>query len=312
MKSNPAENKLAPIALFVYNRPKHTTQLLNSLKENSNAKNSELYIFSDAAKNENQRLNVQKVRLLITALKGFKNIVIKEQKTNKGLANSIIEGVSEVLKVYGKIIVLEDDLIVSPNFLEFMNKALNKYENTKTIFSISGYCPPAKMPLDFTEDVFLYPRVSSWGWATWQNRWQLADWQVSNFNEFCKSKSKQKAFNAAGQDRTPMLVKQQFGHINSWAIRFDYASFCQNKMTLYPSISKTQNNGADGSGEHVGSTNRFDILLDKRKNIAPLPENPKEYPEISKRIKQTYKKSRVRKWINFFLILFPKSFFAKI
>jgi len=304
--------QLAPILLFVYNRPEHTKLLIESLKLNPDAKKSILYIFSDAPKSQSASRNVENVREFISGITGFKEIIISRAETNKGLANSIITGVTKVLKAHKKVIVLEDDLILSPNFLKYMNEALGKYESKENIFSVSGYCPPASFPKTFKEEVFLYPRVSSWGWATWENRWLLADWNITDFEGFRKSKSQQKAFNTAGEDRTPMLVKQQFGYINSWAIRFDYAGFKQNKMTLYPRISKTANNGADGSGEHVGATSRFNVELDNKNTFSSLPENPKEYIEVTNLLKKTYEKSLVRKVINYFLVRFPQSFFAKL
>lgn len=246
---------LSPILLFVYNRPEHTRKTIETLKKNFLAKESELIIFSDGPKNEKDKNSVEVVRKIIKNIEGFKNIEVKESVNNKGLAKSIISGVTEIINKKEKVIVLEDDLITHPYFLTYMNEALDFYENNSRIWSISGYCPPIKIPENYDKDVFLFPRASSWGWATWKNRWDLNDWEIKDFDTFIKNKKLQKEFNIGGEDMSEMLKSQIEGEIDSWAIRWCYNQFKNNMYTVFPVKSYVDNIGTDGSGTHFKTTN---------------------------------------------------------
>lgn len=255
-------NSLAPIILFVYNRLEHTKKTVESLKNVSGSSDSELYIFSDGAKNENDIGKVEAVRKYLTSIVGFKSVNIFKRENNLGLANSVINGVTEIINKYEKAIVLEDDLVFSKNFLLFMNSALDKFENIENVFSISGYNFPIDIPKDYGHKNYLSPRASSWGWATWKDRWEKADWNVSDFNSFIKSEAKVNEFNNGGNDLTKMLKNQVEGKIDSWAIRWSYAHFKNNAFCIYPVKSKVQNIGTDSSGLHSITTNKFFVNLD--------------------------------------------------
>ncbi len=157
-------NVFAPIILFVYNRPAHTKQTVESLKNNLLVKESDLFVFSDGPKNNLDEKLVKEVRKYIKGINGFRQINIFEKNENKGLANSIINGVTQVLNEFKKSIVIEDDLVSSPFFVKYMNEALNFYQNENKIFSISGYSYPIDIPVKYNNDIYLLPRASSWGW----------------------------------------------------------------------------------------------------------------------------------------------------
>ena len=161
---------LAPIALFVYNRPKHTASTVESLQKNVLANESDLFIFSDGPNRPSQYGMVNSVREYISDITGFKSVVIVERDRNKGLANSIIDGVSRLCKEFGQVIVLEDDLVTSPHFLSYMNEALNIYRHNDTVISIHGYVYPFKSKLPET---FFLRGADCWGWATWDRGWNL-------------------------------------------------------------------------------------------------------------------------------------------
>ncbi len=152
---------LAPIVLFVYNRFEHTKKTIEALQNNLLAKESDLYIFSDGAKNETNKSQVDKVRSYIHQISGFKTINIYESEHNKGLTNSVIAGVSQVMDLHGKAIVVEDDIVTSKYFLTFMNDGLNIYENDDKVALISGYCPP----MGKIKENFFLEQGSSWGWV---------------------------------------------------------------------------------------------------------------------------------------------------
>lgn len=245
-------DNLAPIVLFVYDRPWHTQKTLEALLKNKLAEESELFIYSDAPKNEKAFENVQKVRKYIKSIKGFKNITIIERDTNWGLAKSIIEGTSNILKKYGKIIVLEDDLLTSIFFIEYMNYALNKYKNNNQIFSITGFsfgndflC----IPKEYNENVYYHMRPMSWSWAIWSDRWNNCDWEIKNYynSQYKKNIS---GFAKLGSDLPNMLNLQFNKKIDSWYVRFCYNAYRNNMLTVYPLNSLISNIGHDGTGVH--------------------------------------------------------------
>lgn len=240
-----------PVVLFVYNRPEHTQKTLEALKKNNFAMETELFIYSDAAKNEQALSKVSKVRKIIRSVSGFKNVKIIEADRNKGLANSIIQGVSEVISIYKKVIVLEDDLITSEFFLEFMNNALEFYENDDRIWSISGYSLPIEIPEYYLDDVYLAKRSWSWGWATWENRWNQVEWDLEKYQQFKNDKKLQKEFNkSGGDDLSLMLLMQMNGKVDSWYVRWQYTQFLLKKYCIYSQKTLIENIGLDGTGTH--------------------------------------------------------------
>lgn len=242
---------LAPIALFVYNRLEHTKKTIFALKDNELSKDSDLIIFSDAAKNESGVTAVKELRDYLKTISGFKSIKIVERPENFGLAKSIISGVTEVVNQYGKIIVLEDDLITSPYFLDYMNEAINLYEGEDRVVSIHGYVHPVKGKLPET---FFLRGADCWGWATWKRGWDLFEPDGQKLLNELKAKKLIKSFNWNGAyPYSQMLKSQILGLNNSWAIRWHASAFLKNKLTLYPGRSLVVNSGFDNSGTHTGS-----------------------------------------------------------
>lgn len=254
----------APVVVFVYNRADHAAKTLNCLAMNYLAADSELFIYCDNAKNDKAKEAVLNVRAVVddfARTSPFKNVTVIKSETNKGLAKSIIGGVSEILDKYGRVIVVEDDLVSSPDFLTYMNNALDFYENNPNIWSISGYTSPLKSLEKYPHDIYMSPRGCSWGWATWKDRFDRVDWDVSDFEEFAKSPDKIKHFNEGGPDMAEMLSRQVNGKINSWAIRWCYAESKANMYTVYPTKSRIRNIGCDDSGSHCVASNLYDTEL---------------------------------------------------
>lgn len=259
--------QFAPIVIFVYNRLDHTRQTIDALAKNALAKKSDLFIYSDAAKSENGAAKVQETRQYIDAITNqmlFKSVTIIKAEKNRGLANSVIHGVTEIINKYGKVIVVEDDLITTPDFLSYMNKAIDFYEDDQTIWSISGYSFKMKIPKSYHHDIFYSYRASSWGYATWADRWNTVDWDVKDYSDFKTNRVKRKQMNRGGRDMARMLDSQMEGRIDSWAIRWCYEQSKQNKFTIYPVHSRVKNIGLDGSGTHSKASKRnakWDSLL---------------------------------------------------
>ena len=298
---------LAPIILFVYNRPVHTRLTIEALQKNKLATDSELFIYSDAPQNKLSTNKVLDIRNYIRTVDGFKNITIIEREKNFGLADSVILGVTEIIDKFGKAIVLEDDIVTSQNFLMFMNETLNFYESDNKIYSISGYNFPIKIPKAYPHKIYISPRPSSWGWATWQNRWKTADWIISDFNSFAKNKQLVAKFSVGGNDLMPMLKRQLSGKINSWAIRWAYTHFKYNSFSLYPINSFLTNIGADSSGTHTRKTTKFDVEIFPKSYSDYLVENLNTDKEILNSLQKFFsKKINLNKVFNIKSYLYEK------
>lgn len=257
---------LAPLILFVYNRPDHTRNTLEALSKNIDAENTELFIFSDGPKNEQARPRINEVRQVINCYKNnrFKKVEIVNAEKNKGLANSIVSGVSSIINEYGKVIVLEDDLLTAPNFLLFMNKALDFYQDYEKVYTVHGYCGNIKIPKKYKYDTYFVPtRIGSWGWGTWKNVWEKIDWDVKDSESFFRNKDLVDKFNFMGNDLTKMLANQLDNKIDTWDVQFCYHLLKNNAFSVYPVLSKVQNKGTGEVGTHNTYTNYFDVELRK-------------------------------------------------
>jgi hypothetical protein len=249
----------APIALFVYNRPYHTRRTIDALKQNSLAEDSELIIFSDAAKSEAQAEVVREVRKYIGEIKGFKSVTIVAREANLGLARSIIDGVTTIVNKYGRIIVLEDDMVTSQYFLTYMNEALEKYADDERVVSIHGYVYPVDQPLP---EAFFLPGADCWGWATWCGGWACFNSDGQFLLDELKRRKLIRAFDFNGTYSISKMLEGQIKGINdSWAVRWHASAFLANKLTLHPGRSLVHNIGNDASGTHCGESDTYDVVL---------------------------------------------------
>jgi len=255
--------------LFVYNRLNCTKRTIEALQKNELANKSELFIYSDAAKNENDLKKVAKVQEYIENVDGFKKIIIRKRKVNTGLARSIISGVTKVVNEYGKIIVLEDDLVTSRYFLRFMNVALEAYKNEPRVASIHGYI----YPINDLPETFFIKGADCWGWATWNNKWSIFERDGKKLLDKVKKKNIEIKIDFNGAyNYTSMLKNQVEGKIDSWAIRWYISAFLKNMITLYPRKSYVQNIGFSNEGTHTKiKTNLFKINLVDKFEFAKIP-----------------------------------------
>jgi hypothetical protein len=276
--------KTAPIVLFVFNRPIHTRKTLESLMANELSGESELWIYSDGPKNEcslENLKNINEVRFVIRQKPWCSKVNIIESEKNKGLARSIVEGVTDILKMQDRVIVLEDDLITSPFFLTYMNLALEKYKNNKKIMQICSYM----FPIETTglKETFFLNLTSSWGWATWNRAWKYFEPDIDKLIEVFPKK-KIKKFNLDGAyDFFSFFNLQKKNKLDSWAILWYASVFLKGGICLHPSKSLIINIGHDNSGIHSHATNFFDNSLITQK-INFYEENIKENLEARKRI----------------------------
>lgn len=277
-----------PVVLFVYNRLDHTKATVEALSKNNNSENINLYIFSDGYKEKSYE-DVIRVRTYIDSIATkyhFKSVKIEKSEQNRGLAKSVIQGVSKVIDRHGSVIVLEDDLVTSVDFYDFMSMCLETYKSNEKIWSISGYSfsiPEGK------DDLFLSRRGSSWGWATWKDRWKMVEWEATNYN---LNKSIIKKLNAAGADLKFLLDLQINKKIDSWATIWCYTEVVNNMFTVYPKDSRVVNIGLDDTGTHSRkgkSTDKFKTQLAKSE-IVPH-KNIKFNEKVNKIFLKHYKVS---------------------
>ena len=263
--------KYAPIVLFVYERYDHLLKTVHHLQRNTLTGKSKLFVYSDGPRDDQQsKSRVARVRQYLRSLTGFRTVTIIESETNKGLANSVIDGVTAIVNKYGKVIVLEDDLEVSPDFLQFMNEALDVYVDEPKVMQISGHM--FDVQFKNKKNILFLPFITSWGWGTWKRAWDCFDESMSNYSKISEDKQLQDRFNLDGAyDYFGMLQKQLNGKIDSWAIRWYLSVFFRNGLTLYPVSSLIRNIGHDASGTHCGFSNCIEnnrhLLLPDREKI---------------------------------------------
>jgi hypothetical protein len=259
---------LAPIVLFVYNRPWHTRQTIEALQKNDLANDSKLFIYSDAARNENAIPKVNEAREYIKSIDGFSSVTIIERDKNWGLANSIIDGVTKIVNEYGKIIVLEDDLVTSPYFLRFMNEALDIYKDEEKVACIHGYMYPIKgLP-----EIFFIRGADYWGWATWNRAWSIFENDGQKLLSMLNSSDFKKDKLGYLCSYPKMLREQNIGNIDSWAIRWYYSALLHNMYCLYPFKTLVINIGQDGTGTHNAKSdyNSHQELVERKIDIKKL------------------------------------------
>lgn len=254
----------APIVLFCYNRPSHTEQTLIALSNNSLANQSQLIVFCDGPKENasaEQRSKIETVRTLVKSKQWCKEVIVYENEVNKGLADSVIEGVTQMVNKYGKVIVLEDDLITSKGFLKYMNDGLNKYEDCENVMQVSAHCFPAKNISKRNQSFFL-PLTTSWGWGTWKRAWDKFDAQATDYELLKTDVDLKDRFNLNNSyPYANMLIHQmEIKDIDSWAIRWWWSVFKLNGLVLFPDRSLVKNIGFGEEGTHTKVADPFPFM----------------------------------------------------
>lgn len=274
----------APILLFVYNRPEHTRRVIESLKANAEAADSKLFIYADQARSETDIQQVSEVRRLIRSTDGFKQVTVIEREKNWGLARNVIDGVTTQVNAHGRVIVLEDDLVVAPHFLRFMNDALEMYKNEEKVGHIQA-CDFTKDPS--LPDTFLIRWTGSWGWATWERAWKHFNPDGKELLSRLEERHLTRYFDFNGNyPFTRMLRRQIAGKNNSWAIRWNASLFLDGILSLNVGKSLVQNTGFDGSGTNCGGGGLYasDLWMN------PLPASPISPVEENKEARKVFER----------------------
>lgn len=259
-----------PIVIFGFNRPDSMQRLVDSILTNESCDDRKIYAFVDGARCDNERVRVNEVAAIARSMTPD----VVQAPANKGLARSIIDGVTDIMNRHGRAIVLEDDLVLMPGALKYLDEALDKYESDQRIFSVCAYGLKIKRPQDYRGDVYMSLRSSSWGWATWKDRWDSVDWEVKDFAQLVASKKLQRAFNRGGSDMYGMLRDFMEGRNNSWAIRFCYSQHKQGKYSVHPFRSLVTNEGFGVEATNCRQKySRFKIDMDSSGESLVLPDS---------------------------------------
>jgi hypothetical protein len=262
----------APLAIFVYKRPEHARRMLESVLMNAGARDSPIYVFCDGARSAADAAEVARTREVVQDLAPARAEVV-ERDANLGLARSIIAGVSMLADRYGKVVVLEDDLVLSPLALDYFNAALERYRDVERVMHVSGYMYPVKAALP---ESFFYREATCWGWATWARAWKDFEPDGKKIRRFIEERGLRHEFDAFGSMPFFRMLNQQIsGRIDSWAIRWYGSLRMHDGLALHPGRSLIQNKGHDGTGEHTIRSEVFDVTL----AAAPVGEFPQGIEE---------------------------------
>lgn len=279
---------LSPVIVFAYNRPLHLQRTLDALAACRLAAATAVHVYADGPRKPAAAEAVAEVRQVLVAEAAagrFASFDVHASDVNLGLANSIIRGVGQVLETDGRVIVLEDDLLVSADFLEFMNDCLSFYDNDPGVGAVTGFCPLEALPAGYPHDVFLVHRNSSQGWGTWKRVWEGVDWSAAGKDRLAADWSLRRAFNREGNDRYDRLRRQMAGKIDSWSIRFGLSLFLRGLGTVYPAVNRIANIGYDGSGIHSGvGAPKNDTIAESRYRLTRIEADPR----IQHAFHQTY------------------------
>lgn len=288
-----------PVAVFTYNRPDHTRQLLNSLSKCARLDECKVFIFSDGARVPEHRLAVDETRRIIRNWAEQNEATIVEREENWGLARSIVSGVDQLCEEFGRVIVVEDDMILSPRFVDYMISALDRYQHDDLIYQISGFMFP--VPHSSDKDVFFLPLTTTWGWATWQRAWKLYSMNTTEALTALENPVVQNAFDLDGSYPFSQMLKDSVTKRNdSWGIHWWWTVFQAKKLVLHPSHSLVSVGGFDGTGTNAGlNKNAYivsaqDVLSHPWPDVFMFPEETAVDQAAFERIKN-YLRQRTKK-----------------
>lgn len=261
---------LAPVAVFAWRRPEHLARVIDSLQANPEAARTQLYLFIDGPKTAKDTLRIDEVKRLARSVSGFRKVVVSQSSINLGLSRSITQGVSRLLQIYETVVVLEDDIVVAPSFLSYMNSQLDLYADEPLVASIHAYVYPHETSLPPT---FFVRGADCWGWATWRRAWRHYRPDGEALLNELKERNLLRDFDMGGPAPFSQMLRDQIaGRTDSWAVRWHASAFLAGMFTLYPNVALAANIGQDGTGSHRASSDRFAVTL------ASGPLEPRQVP----------------------------------
>lgn len=254
---------MAPVLIVTYDRLEHLKKTITSLRQNIYADKTDLFVASDYQRTESEASKVAAVRTYLRSIDGFKSITVFERDRNFGVVDNSSSALEVIFEKYDRFIIMNDDLVTAPGFLKFANEAFEIYGNHERVFSITGYCPPIRIPSAYRYDAFFLGRMSAWGCGMTKERYDIVrEITQKEYDEFAANKDLSRKFvNGGGDDLLPMLKRVAYGSLEAWDVRCMYTQFMNNQYTIYPAQSLIFNIGFDGTGMHCGRTDRYNVTL---------------------------------------------------
>ncbi len=276
-------SSFAPVLIVTYDRLTHLRKTITSLKNNTCADKTDLFVASDYPRCEAESANVDAVRSYLETVEGFKSLNVFVRETNLGVVQNCGLAVQHIFDTYDRIIIMNDDLVTAPGYLQFINGAFEKYGTHKSVFSITGYCPPIEISKSYEQDAFFLPRMSAWGCGLTKERYEsIRVISQVEFDEFAADRKLSREFTkSGGKDLMAMLERVADGSLEAWDVCCMYTQFLKHQFTVYPSKSLVQNIGFDGTGLHCSVSDRFDVELSDKTTFI-FPDEPSVDPHIVK------------------------------
>lgn len=281
-----------PIVVFAYRRPDPLRALLVDVLGRPECADAPVYVFSDGARGPGDAPDVDGVRRVLDGFSGETRLIRTDAPANKGLARSVIEGVTRVLERHPHVVVLEDDLELAPGFFRFIHASLERYAADPRVFAACAFHPKFELPAASATDVYFAPRIGSLGWATWRDRWAACDWTLSTYPAFARDPAALRRFMRGGQDLPVMLARAWAGEIDSWAIVFAFEQFRAGGLSVFPRRSLVNHLVLPESSTHVFTSERHDVALDRETTTWRFPESPAEDAEVMRRFGEFWRIQR--------------------
>lgn len=257
-----SDQSTVPVFIFTYVRLEHLKKTITSLRNNFLAEQTDLFIASDYQRSDAEADKVAAVRSYLSSIDGFRSVTLFERENNFGAVKNCFTALDAIFGKHDRVILMEDDIVTAPGFLKFMNQAFEKYGSNEKVFSISGYCPPIRIPSAYRYDAFFLGRMSAWGCGITKDRYEsVREITRDEFDEFAANKKLSKEFVKNGEDLLVMLKEVAYGSLDAWDVRCMYTQFTNDQYTVYPTQSLVLNIGHDGTGIHCGKTDRFNVTL---------------------------------------------------
>ena len=254
---------MVPVLIHTYVRLEHVKKTITSLRNNILAEETDLFIASDFQQTDSEASRVTAVRNYLRSIDGFKSVTLFERDENFGAKENCFSALKVIFDKHDRIILMEDDIVTAPGFLKFMNEAFERYGDNERVFSITGYCPPIRIPPTYRYDAFFLGRMSAWGCGMRKDRYDsVQEITQKEYDEFVANKELSRAFvKGGGEDLLVMLKNVAYGSLDAWDVRCMYTQFMKDQYTVYPTQSLILNIGFDGTGIHCGKSDKFNVAL---------------------------------------------------
>lgn len=248
----------APVMIITCNRYEHLNRCIESLKRNSYAKDTELYISVDYPWEDQYIDDWKKVcELLKNPIEGFKEVTIYYHEQNLGFYQNKTFLYNKVYESHDRVIFTEDDNEFSPNFIEYIDKGLMLYENDPNVYAVCGYGYDYKYNT-YENNVLALTNCCVWGCGFWREKekalneqLRLSIWEKKARNLFAMCRLYRNRKRLFSRMLGTLLTEDQDEIIEKRDINRAIVMSLNGWYTVNPVLSKVRNWGWDGSGQNI-------------------------------------------------------------